>query len=300
MPNVRERTGWPRRGPVCPGAAGPSDPCGVSGRPRRPWQRPLALALVLGLLGLVIATGARRAATTAGERAELVAALRAKIHERSAVTTAAATRVGELRLRVKTAREQRARAERELAWATAALSDLGPAAGWSPVRGPGARIELADRTAPGPSAPSAPSAPRASTAPTPLRPLTGLAGPHPAPASGWTRIQDRDLADLVNVLWISGAEAVAVNGVRLTALSAIRAAGDLILVGFVPMIAPYTVEAVGDPDDLVRRLEESAVIDRLRHRPDSPVTSLSVVTVRNLTLPAAYPQVLRHARRSES
>ncbi|WP_462186271.1 MULTISPECIES: DUF881 domain-containing protein [unclassified Frankia] len=278
-------------------ATGPSDPCGVSERARRPWLRPLALALVLGLLGLVIATGARRAATTAGERAELVAALRAEIHERSAATTAAATRVSELRLRVKMAREQRARAERELARATAALSDLGPAAGWSPVRGPGARIELADRTSPGPSAPSAP---RASTAPTPLRPSTGPASPRPAPASDWTRIQDRDLADLVNVLWISGAEAVAVNGVRLTALSAIRAAGDLVLVGFVPMIALYTVEAVGDPDDLVRRLEESAVIDRLRHRPDSPVTSLAVVTVRNLTLPAADPRALRHARRSES
>ena len=40
------------------------------------------------------------------------------------------------------------------------------------------------------------------------------------------------------------------NGQRLTALSAIRAAGDAVLVDFRPLTPPYTIEAVGDPHKL--------------------------------------------------
>ncbi|NEE52029.1 DUF881 domain-containing protein, partial [Streptomyces sp. SID8455] len=40
------------------------------------------------------------------------------------------------------------------------------------------------------------------------------------------RVRDRDMQRVVNGLWESGAEAIAINGQRLTALSAIRAAGD--------------------------------------------------------------------------
>ena len=47
-------------------------------------------------------------------------------------------------------------------------------------------------------------------------------------------------------MWASGAEAVAVNGQRLTALSAIRSAGDAILVDFRPLSPPYDIVGVGD------------------------------------------------------
>jgi uncharacterized protein YlxW (UPF0749 family) len=63
------------------------------------------------------------------------------------------------------------------------------------------------------------------------------------------RVSDRDLQTLVNEVWASGAEAVAINGQRLTALSAIRSAGEAILVDFRPLSPPYEVTAVG-PDDM--------------------------------------------------
>jgi Uncharacterized protein conserved in bacteria len=47
-------------------------------------------------------------------------------------------------------------------------------------------------------------------------------------------------------VWASGAEAIAVNGQRLTALSAIRSAGDAILVDFRPLSPPYDIVGVGD------------------------------------------------------
>ena len=48
---------------------------------------------------------------------------------------------------------------------------------------------------------------------------------------------DRDLQVIVNGLWAAGAEAIAVNGQRLTACSAIRSAGEAILVDFRPLSA---------------------------------------------------------------
>ncbi|MFD3357720.1 DUF881 domain-containing protein [Streptomyces fradiae] len=71
------------------------------------------------------------------------------------------------------------------------------------------------------------------------------------------RVRDRDMQRIVNGLWQSGAEAVAINGQRLTALSAIRAAGDAILVDNRPLVPPYTVLAVGDGKRLGARFQES-------------------------------------------
>jgi uncharacterized protein YlxW (UPF0749 family) len=45
-----------------------------------------------------------------------------------------------------------------------------------------------------------------------------------------------------------GAEAIAVNGQRLTAKSAIRSAAGAILVNYRPLKPPYRVEAIGPPD----------------------------------------------------
>jgi uncharacterized protein YlxW (UPF0749 family) len=61
------------------------------------------------------------------------------------------------------------------------------------------------------------------------------------------RVQDNDLQVVVNGLWAAGAEAIAVNGQRLTSMTAIRAAGDAVLVDLVALSSPYTVDAIGDP-----------------------------------------------------
>jgi uncharacterized protein YlxW (UPF0749 family) len=63
-------------------------------------------------------------------------------------------------------------------------------------------------------------------------------------------VLDRDLQDVVNGIWAAGAEAVSVNGIRLTALTAIRSAGEAILVDFRPLSPPYEIEAIGDPGAL--------------------------------------------------
>lgn len=71
------------------------------------------------------------------------------------------------------------------------------------------------------------------------------------------RVRDRDMQRVVNGLWQSGAEAISINDQRLTALSAIRAAGDAILVDNKPLVPPYTVLAVGDGQRLSTRFQNS-------------------------------------------
>ena len=64
-------------------------------------------------------------------------------------------------------------------------------------------------------------------------------------------------AGLVNRLWIAGAEAIAIDGHRLTSLTAIRFAGEAITVDYVSLTPPYEVTAIGDPDTLPARLLET-------------------------------------------
>jgi uncharacterized protein YlxW (UPF0749 family) len=75
--------------------------------------------------------------------------------------------------------------------------------------------------------------------------------------SGEGIILDKDLQQLVNALWQAGAEAIAINGHRLTSLTAIRTAGQAITVDYRSLTPPYVVDAIGDPSTLPARLLET-------------------------------------------
>ena len=67
-------------------------------------------------------------------------------------------------------------------------------------------------------------------------------------------IRDEDLATLVDGLWAAGAEAVAINDQRINALGGIRNTGRAVHVNGRPVLAPYVVQAIGDPRSLQARL----------------------------------------------
>ncbi len=70
---------------------------------------------------------------------------------------------------------------------------------------------------------------------------------------GVSRVADVDLRELANGLWMAGAEAISINGYRLTSRSAIRGAGSAITVNYRSLTRPYRVEAIGDPKTLQAR-----------------------------------------------
>lgn len=65
-------------------------------------------------------------------------------------------------------------------------------------------------------------------------------------------IVDQDLRQVVNGLWLAGAEAIAINGHRLSSRTAIRQAGSAVTVDYRSMTTPYRIEAIGDPTELAR------------------------------------------------
>lgn len=69
--------------------------------------------------------------------------------------------------------------------------------------------------------------------------------PGPSEDASLYRVHDVDLQLVVNALLSLGAEAVAVNGQRVVATTAIRGAGETILVNFRPLVPPYVVSAIG-------------------------------------------------------
>ena len=98
-------------------------------------------------------------------------------------------------------------------------------------------------------------------------------------------ILDRDLQLVVNSLWVSGAEAVSVGGVRIGPNVTIRQAGGGILVDNQPISSPYVILAVGPPhgmQDVFDRSPGSAAAPaagdllwsrgdgQLHRRPDRP------------------------------
>lgn len=127
---------------------------------------------------------------------------------------------------------------------------------------------------------------------------TDQGGDGPRESSGFSdtgRVRDRDLQRVVNGLWESGADAIAINGQRLTALSAIRAAGDAILVDNRPLVPPYTVQAVGDGNKLRTAFQDSADGQYLQILKEDFGIRSSISDEETVRLPAAPSLIVRTA-----
>jgi uncharacterized protein YlxW (UPF0749 family) len=76
------------------------------------------------------------------------------------------------------------------------------------------------------------------------------------------KVLDLDVQTAVNGLWEAGAAAIAINDIRLTSVTAIRTAGEAILVDYRPLEPPYRIAAVG-PADLADRFAAGQTSDEL-------------------------------------
>jgi uncharacterized protein YlxW (UPF0749 family) len=187
-----------------------------------------AILLVLGVL-VTAAIVQERAEEERlpGQAQELVDLVRIR---RAAIEDLAA-QVRTLGQRLEEAQDQQAAGSARVRAVVTRIDRLRAPAGLAAVEGPGVVIELAD----------------SSQVPRTRGELTDL------------RIQDVDLQLVVNALWEAGAEAVAVNGRRVVATTAIREAGDRVLVNFDPVSSPYLVVAIGDPEALRDGLDGSEI-----------------------------------------
>lgn len=129
-------------------------------------------------------------------------------------------------------------------------------------------------------------------------PTPGGAGgvdPRAKGAAAGGRVIARDIQIVVNSLWQSGAEAVAVNDQRIGARTAIRFAGDAILVNFRPLTRPYTITAIGDPKALPTQFSSGDGGAYLAALHSSFGVAVDVTSVASATLPPATSASLRYA-----
>lgn len=109
------------------------------------------------------------------------------------------------------------------------------------------------------------------------------------------RVTDGDLQIAVNGLWAAGAEAISINGQRITSTSAIRRAGDAVLVDFRPLAPPYQVTALGDSAELRSGFEQSQDGTYLSGLSTRFGIRLSWEAGEELTVPARTAATLREA-----
>jgi uncharacterized protein YlxW (UPF0749 family) len=160
--------------------------------------------------------------------------------------------------------------EKQLGGATVArLRALEAETGLASVRGTGARVTVGD-------------------GPATIDPVSGK-------ESEDGRVRDSDLQAATNALWAAGAEAIAINGQRLTSTSTIREAGEAVLVDFRPVTTPYQIVAIG-PDGLADDFAKGAAgrfFEALKARYGM---SYDVTEVGDVTLDAATDPNLREAK----
>ncbi len=258
--------------PLDPGYAAAAERRARQGTPPgHPTRSPLLLVVLL--LGMLLATAAlqARGQTTSrvAERDQLVS----EIDRQDAA--AAALERGNVRLQATIETERAGQLEQQSQGGLAdEVARLGLVTGALSVVGPGITVTVDD-------AESVALAPG------------GDARGDAADADG--RVLDQDLQLVVNGLWAAGAEAVAINGQRLTALSAIRSAGQAVLVDYRPLSPPYRILALGDPATLPGRFGDGAGGRDLKYLSDNFGVRYDVVAGERLVLPASAGLGVRRA-----
>ncbi len=109
-------------------------------------------------------------------------------------------------------------------------------------------------------------------------------------------ILDRDLQLVVNSLWVSGAEAISVGGVRIGPNVTIRQAGGGILVDNQPISSPYAILAIGPPHAMQDVFDRSPGLQRLRLLETSYGVGVSVSAGDGLTVPAGSVREINFAK----
>lgn len=242
---------------------------GTAGLPRT-LKAKLALAAGLVLAAMVVTLGAAQARVAAPvlakERHELIDRV-----ERADERANALERDIE-RLRTDVAERQRAALKQPGGGQGELVALL---SGATEVRGPGIKLVVDD-----------------------AKGASSGGGDGPRESAGFSdtgRVRDRDMQKIVNGLWQSGAEAVSINGQRLTALSAIRAAGDAILVDNRPLVPPYEVLAVGDKKRLGAAFQDSPDGQYLHVLQESYGIRSTLSAADEVRLPAASSLTVRTA-----
>ncbi|HET6698991.1 MAG TPA: DUF881 domain-containing protein [Nocardioidaceae bacterium] len=222
----------------------------------------LAALVVLGLFGLLVATAALQTSRNAAEEADGRDQLITQIQARSAQVDALRGRAESLREEVDQVQTDYLEATTRGRQLSTRLSRLSVTTGAAAVTGPGVKVVVDD---------------------------------NPSATSDSETVLDKDLQKLVNALWLSGAEAISVDGQRLNSLGAIRQAGTAITVNGRSISPPYTILAIGNRNAMPARFVETRGGATWLDYQSTYGLEFTMTSEESLRLPAANQLTLRHA-----
>ncbi|MDH6125109.1 DUF881 domain-containing protein [Kitasatospora sp. GP82] len=232
----------------------------------------LTLALGLALAATVVTVGAVNSQEAAPTLAKERDALVHRVNDATGAADKLQKQIEDLRDKVEQAQQHALSTEDD-----GGLSVIAGQAGTGEVSGPGVKLVIEDASGTG----------------------VGGSANNPRQTEGFQnsgRLKDRDLQLVVNGLWLAGAEGVAINGQRLTVLSAIRAAGDAVLVDNRPLVPPYTVLSIGDGPRLAKAFQDGEAGHYLRLIQEGYGIKSSLSTQKKVSLPGALGITLRYAQ----
>ncbi len=151
-----------------------------------------------------------------------------------------------------------------------AMAEAAALAGQAPVRGPAVAVVLDD----------APS------------------GVHPAGVSAELLVvHQQDIQAVVNTLWSGGAEAMTIQGQRVTSRTGVKCVGNSVVLHGVPYAPPYEIVAIGDQGRLEQALASSAALQIYRQYVDAYGLGYSQRREAEVTMPAYRGSLDIEARR---
>jgi uncharacterized protein YlxW (UPF0749 family) len=233
-------------------AAAGDDPVASSGARLR------GAVVVTAVFGLLIALAAVQTARDADVQQASRGALIDRIDQRQREVDSLEDRVRTLKRQANDLQSNSSRVVGLLTQATVTLQTLRISTGFVAVQGPGLRVTVADNP----------------------------------DGSSDGRVRASDLRLLVNGLWRAGAEAIAINGRRLTNISAIVNSNISIAVNRSPLTPPYVVSAIGD-QTLATRLQATTTGQQFQALTDEFGFKVDRQNESELDLPSAPESQLR-------
>jgi uncharacterized protein YlxW (UPF0749 family) len=107
-------------------------------------------------------------------------------------------------------------------------------------------------------------------------------------------IHEYDLRDVINLLWMAGSEAVAVNDERIVATTSIYCVGSTVMVNDTRLSPPYLIQAIGNPAAQEDVLSNPAYLREIKRRAELHEVQFKVDRMGTLTLPAYKGGFLIH------
>jgi uncharacterized protein YlxW (UPF0749 family) len=104
-------------------------------------------------------------------------------------------------------------------------------------------------------------------------------------------VLDSDVARVVNGLFSNGAVAISVNNYRITSTSAIRSAGQAILVGYQALTPPYEITAIGNVSEMIAEMKTGVTGEDIREISANYGVRFKVVQLNQVTIPESTAPV---------